>query len=185
MKTLKTEEEEEPVAKRTPFALYGAIAVVVLAILGWLLLRPHSEPVPTNATAPQTTPETVAPAPPPVADKPATAKPPAAKPLATKPAVAKPAASTPEPSTAGPAGRSVWRVVAYTYKGKTKAEDMVAKINEKHSDLGAEVYTPPRRSGDYLVTVGGAMDHDEATKMLDKARREGLPADSYVQNFSK
>jgi len=62
---------------------------------------------------------------------------------------------------------------------------MVSKIGEKHSDLGAEVFDPPGRGGVYLVTVGGAMDHDQATKMLDKARREGLPADSYVQNFSK
>jgi hypothetical protein len=111
-------------------------------------------------------------------------KPPApAKPAGAKPAAAKPAPAKSAPSTLGPAERSVWRVVAYTYKGQTKAEDMVAKINGQHSDLGAEVFSP--RSGDYLVTVGGAMDHSGATKMLDKARRMGLPADSYVQNFSR
>jgi hypothetical protein len=33
--------------------------------------------------------------------------------------------------------------------------------------------------------VGGAMDHDAAVKMRNKAQREGLPADSYVQNFSR
>jgi hypothetical protein len=77
----------------------------------------------------------------------------------------------------------VWRVVAYTYKGQTKAEDMVSKINEKHSNLGAEVFRP--KSGDYLVTIGGPMEHDQATKMLDKARRAGLPEDTYVQNFSR
>lgn len=62
---------------------------------------------------------------------------------------------------------------------------MVAKISGKHSDLGAEVFSPPGRGGVYLVTVGGAMDHDQAIKIRDKARREGLPADTYVQNFSK
>ena len=61
----------------------------------------------------------------------------------------------------------------------------MAQINEKHADLGAEVFSPPRQSGDYLVTVGGAMDRAAAGKMLDKARRLGLPADSYLQNFSK
>ena len=60
---------------------------------------------------------------------------------------------------------------------------MVSKINEKHSNLGAEVFSP--KSGDYLVTVGGPLDHDQAIKMLDKARRAGLPEDSYVQNFSR
>jgi hypothetical protein len=181
------DEDEEPVTKRRPFALYGAIAVVVLAILGWLLMRPHSEPAPATATAPQTAPRQAAP-PPPVAEKAPVQKPTAAKPSATKgpatkPAAVKPSPSTPGTSASGPEGRSIWRVVAYTYKGQTKAEDMVSQINEKHSNLGAEVFTP--KSGDYLVTVGGPMDHDQAIKMLDKARRAGLPEDSYVQNFSK
>ena len=184
VKPLNIEEEDEPVAKRPPFLLYGALAVVVLAIIGWLLLRPHSEPSP--ATNPQTAAQAVAPAPaPPVAEKPPAAKPTAARTVA-KPAAAKPVpSSTPGSTTPGPTDRPVWRVVAYTYKGQTKAEDMVAQINGKHSDLGAEVFSPPRHGGDYLVTVGGAMDRAEATKMLDKARRLGLPADSYVQNFSK
>jgi eukaryotic-like serine/threonine-protein kinase len=179
------EEDDEPVTKRRPFALYGAIAVVVLAILGWLLMRPHSEPAP--ATAPQTAPQPATP-PPAVAEsapapKPTAAKPSAAKTSATKPTAAKPSPLSPGTAASGAEGRSIWRVVAYTYKGQTKAEDMVSKINEKHSNLGAEVFSP--RSGDYLVTVGGPMDHDQATKMLDKARRAGLPEDSYVQNFSR
>jgi hypothetical protein len=179
------EEDDEPVTKRRPFALYGAIAVVVLAILGWLLMRPHSEPAP--ATAPQTATQPAAP-PPVVAEKtpapkPTAAKPSAAKGSATKPIAVKPSPLSPGTAVSGAEGRSIWRVVAYTYKGQTKADDMVSKINEKHSNLGAEVFSP--RSGDYLVTVGGPMDHDQATKMLDKARRAGLPEDSYVQNFSR
>jgi hypothetical protein len=185
VRAVEVDEEEEAVTKRRPFALYGAIAVVVLAILGWLLMRPHSEPAPATATAPVTAPQPVAP-PPVVAEKapatkPAAAKPSAAKAPATKPA--KPSPSTPGTPASGAEGRAIWRVVAYTYKGQTKAEDMVSQINEKHSNLGAEVFSP--RSGDYLVTVGGPMDHDQATKMLDKARRAGLPEDSYLQNFSR
>jgi hypothetical protein len=65
------------------------------------------------------------------------------------------------------------------------ASDMVAKISGQHADLDAEVFNPSGRSGVYLVTVGGAMDHDAAIKMRDKAQREGLPADTYVQNFSR
>jgi hypothetical protein len=184
-RAVEVEDEEEGVTKRRPFVLYGAIAVVVLAILGWLFMRPPSEPAP--ATAPQTTPQPVAPPPVvaenPPATKPTAAKPSAAKGPATRPTAARPLPSTPGTAASGAEGRSVWRVVAYTYKGQTKAEDMVSKIKEKHSNLGAEVFSP--RSGDYLVTIGGPMDHDQATKMLDKARRAGLPEDSYVQNFSR
>jgi eukaryotic-like serine/threonine-protein kinase len=182
-RAVEVDEEDEAATKRRPFALYGAIAVVVLAILGWLFMRPHPEPAP--ASAPQTTPQPVAP-PPVVAEKAPAPKPTAAKPSATRGAAAKPAKAAPSaPATpaSSPEGRSIWRVVAYTYKGQTKAEDMVSQINEKHANLGAEVFTP--KSGDYLVTVGGPMDHDQATKMLDKARRAGLPEDSYVQNFSR
>ena len=166
-KTLATEEDEEPpVAKRKPLALYGALAVVVLAIIAWLVFRPHSEPAPGNtpsaqAVAPSAPQPTAAPAPAP-----------------TKP--------FPAPAPAAAAGdHPVWRAVAYTYRSQTKAAAMVAKISGQHSDLGAEVFNPPGRGGVYLVTVGGAMDHDQAIKIRDKARREGLPADTYVQNFTK
>ncbi len=183
-RTLEVDEDEEGL-KRRPFVLYGAIAVVVLAILGWLFMRPHSEPAP--ATAPQAATQPATP-PPAVVEKAPDAKPSAAKPSAARSSAAKPAAMKPSPSTpaasaSGPEGRSVWRVVAYTYKGQTKAEDMVSQINEKHANLGAEVFTP--KSGDYLVTLGGPMDHDQAIKMLDRARRAGLPEDSYIQNFSR
>jgi hypothetical protein len=181
------EEDDEPIIKRRPFALYGAIAVVVLAILGWLLMRPHSEPAPPTATAPQSTPQPEAPPPPVVqkapAPKPTAAKPSAPRGPAAKPSAVKPSTSLAGTSASGPEGRSIWRVVAYTYKGQTKAEDMVSQINEKHSNLGAEVFTP--KSGDYLVTIGGPMDHDQAIKMLDRARRAGLPEDIYMQNFSR
>jgi hypothetical protein len=185
-RAVEVDEEERPLYRR-PFALYGAIAVVVLAILGWLFMRPQSEPAPATAAAPVTAPQPVAP-PPTVAEKapapkPAAARPSAAKGPATKSTAAKPLPSTPGTPASGAEGRSIWRVVAYTYKGQTMAEDMMSKINEQHSNLGAEVFSP--RSGDYLVTIGGPMDRDQATKMLDKAKRAGLPEDSYLQNFSR
>lgn len=182
-RTLRRDEEDEREdARQKPWLLYGAVAVVLLAIIGWLWLRPHSAPAPTETPNPPT--QAVAPAPPP---------PPAPKPGAAKsvPSVARTApAVKPSPAPVAAAatavgGRTIWRVVAYTYRGQTKASDMVAQISEKHSDLGAEVFNPPGRGGVYLVTVGGAMDHDAAIKMRDKAQREGLPADTYVQNFSR
>ncbi len=182
-KTLVSDEEETPV-QRKPLLMYGALGVVLLAIIGWLLLRPHSAPAPAEAPNPPT--QAAAPAA--AAAPPAPAPPavPAAKPRAAKPSPSAPAVVA-RSATAAVAsdGRTVWRVVAYTYRGQTKASDMVAKISDKHSDLGAEVFSPPGRGTVYLVTLGGAMDHDAAVKMRDKAQREGLPADTYVQNFTR
>ena len=180
-KTLVSDEDETP-AQRKPLLIYGALGVVLLAIIGWLLLRPHSAPAPAEAPNPPA--EATAPAPaPPVPTPPAvsTVKRPAAKPSPSAPAMAARSAAATVPAD----GRTVWRVVAYTYRGQTKAADMVAKISDKHSDLDAEVFNPPGRGGIYLVTLGGAMDRDAAMKMRNKAQREGLPADTYVQNFSR
>jgi eukaryotic-like serine/threonine-protein kinase len=148
-------DEPEP-TKKAPYILYAALAVVVLAILGWLFFRPSSTPAPappqTQATAPATAP--------------APARAPAAPPAA-------------------PEAAAGWRVVAYTYRSQTMAQDMVSKISEKHKDLRAEVFKPNAKGTAYLVTVGGAMDHDAAAKMVSKAKREGLPGDTYMQNFTE
>ena len=179
-RTLRSDEDEEPV-KQKPWLLYGGLGVVLLAIIGWLLLRPHSVQAPVETPTQATAPATAPPAP-----AIATAKPPVARPPAAKPNPSAGASAARSDAATVPAdGRTVWRVVAYTYRGQTKASDMVAKISGKHSDLDAEVFSPPGRGTVYLVTVGGAMDHDAAVKMRNKAQREGLPADSYVQNFSR
>ena len=179
-RTLRSDEDEEPV-KQKPWLLYGGLGVVLLAIIGWLLLRPHSVQAPVETPTQATAPATAPPAP-----AIATAKPPVARPPAAKPSPSAGASAARSDAATVPAdGRTVWRVVAYTYRGQTKASDMVAKISGKHSDLDAEVFSPPGRGTVYLVTVGGAMDHDAAVKMRNKAQREGLPADSYVQNFSR
>ena len=172
----------QPATRRSPLALYAAVAVGVLAILAWLLMRPHA------VNAPATTPPTVSQAPvaPPA---PVAEAPPASKPSA---AVAPPRQHKPAPAVVSPAaapavassGRNVWRVVVYTYRGQTKATDSVAKIVAEHPDLAAAVFNPAG-SDVYMVTLGGAMDHNQANAMLEKAHREGLPADTYVRNFTQ
>jgi cell division septation protein DedD len=74
--------------------------------------------------------------------------------------------------------------VVYTYRGQTKATDSVAKIVAEHPDLAPAIFNPAG-SDVYMVILGGAMDHSQANAMLDKARKEGLPADTYVRNFSE
>ena len=179
--------QSQPGVKRRPLGLYAAVAVGVLAILAWLLMRPHA------VNAPATTPPTVSqapvapPTPPRVVTKPSASKPSAAAAAShpRKPAPPVPGAVSTATTTAGTSsGRNVWRVVVYTYRGQTKATDSVAKIVAEHPDLAAGVFNPAG-SDVYMVILGGAMDHSQANAMLDKARKEGLPADTYVRNFSE
>jgi eukaryotic-like serine/threonine-protein kinase len=79
-------------------------------------------------------------------------------------------------------GRDQWRVVAFTYNRESQAQQKAAAIAQKHSDLRPEVFTPNGRAP-YLVTVGGLMSRDEAFALARKARSEGLPRDSYAQNY--
>jgi eukaryotic-like serine/threonine-protein kinase len=178
------EEDEPHVAKPSrPMWLYVALALAVLAVIGWLALRPKSAPAPDN-TPPAPT-QAVAP-PSPEAPAPEAKPSPETKTLPS----AKPSpAPAHESRSASPAavsnGRSVWRVIAYTYKSQQLATDMVAQLAGKHPNLKVSVFDPPGRSGVYQVILGGDMDRDQATKMLDKAHSMGMPADTYIQNFSE
>ena len=97
------------------------------------------------------------------------------------PAVAASPPARQEEGTAG--GGRVWRVVAYTYNHESQAQQKVAAIGQKHSDLRPEVFTPNGRAP-YLVTVGGGMSRDEAFALARRARSEGLPRDLYAQNYT-
>ena len=177
------EQAPEAVAagtQRKPYGLYGGVALVVLALLAWLFLRPHSAPAPT----PETTPQAAAAAPPVVVPAPP-AKPPAApshadvgRPAKTPPAVA---AGT----TRAVTGHSIWRVIAYTYRNEKPAQEMVEKLKAQHPNLNVAVFSLGSGKSPYLISLGGAMTHEDALKMLDKARAMGLPADTFVRNFSE
>jgi eukaryotic-like serine/threonine-protein kinase len=170
-------EDDEPVATRQkPFVLYGALALVVLAIIGWLILRSPSAPAPAGRSVPQT------------ATQPAT--PPAAQPATPPPAPAKPrpAASPrvrPTVPAAAPTERPIWRVVVYTYRSQKMAQDRVDLISGKYPDLNASVFNPAGKSDVYLVVVGGAMGRQESFEMRAKALRDGMPGDTYARNFSQ
>jgi eukaryotic-like serine/threonine-protein kinase len=175
------EEEDEPATPRKPFLLYGALAVVVLAILGWLFW-PKPAPAPANETASQTAPQ---PATPPAPATPAPAPPAAvpAKPVAkAKPA---PADRHTAAAAAAPNERTVWRVVVYTYRSQKMAADKASQISGKYPDLNAAVFSPPGHSDTYLVVLGGAMDRQQSFEMRAKALRDGMPADTFARNFSQ
>jgi len=175
---LAPEEDEPLAAPRKPFVLYGALAVVVLAIIGWLFW-PHSAQAPTNTTSPQTAsqPATLAPAP----ATPAPA-PPAPAPRAAAPVVRHP---SPAAAPAPPKARTIWRVVVYTYRSQKMAQDRVALISGKYPDLNASVFSPPGKGDVDLVVVGGTMDRQQSFEMRAKALRDGMPGDTYARNFSE
>jgi len=102
----------------------------------------------------------------------------------SKPAPENKPSSAPNQESTAPAtgARTQWRVVAYTYNHENQAQEKVGVIASKHSSLNPEVFAPRGRAP-YLVTVGGAMNHDEALNFRKKARAAGLPRDTYAQNF--
>jgi len=79
--------------------------------------------------------------------------------------------------------REQWRVVAFTYNHADQAQKKAVTIAQKHADLRPEVFTPTGRAP-FLVTVGGAMNRDQALAIAQKARRQGLPRDTYAQNYN-
>ena len=56
-------------------------------------------------------------------------------------------------------------------------------LEQKHHGFSPEVFSA-NGQGPYLVVVGGALSHDAALKIRQKARGSGLPRDAYVQNFN-
>jgi hypothetical protein len=83
---------------------------------------------------------------------------------------------------AAAAVREQWRVVAFTYNHADQARKKAETIAEKYTGLHPEVFTPTGRAP-YLVTVGGVMNRDQAFAFVQRVRRQGLPRDSYAQNY--
>jgi hypothetical protein len=73
-------------------------------------------------------------------------------------------------------------VVAFTYNRADQAQKKVASIAQKHRDLRPEVFSPTGRAP-YLVTLGGVMGREQAFAFAERARRAGLPRDTYAQNY--
>jgi hypothetical protein len=88
------------------------------------------------------------------------------------------------PAVAMSGKKSVWRVVVYTYRHQDQAQHKAEMIQSRDPGLQAEVFSPKGNVPPFLVTIGGPMEHDAAVQLRNKAIREGLPRDAYVQNYS-
>ena len=79
----------------------------------------------------------------------------------------------------------VWRVVLFTYNREQDARKKAHSVNERHPGVGAEVFSPSGHGAPYLVTVGGAMNREDAARLRRKAVSFGMPRDCYIQNYSR
>jgi len=73
-------------------------------------------------------------------------------------------------------------VVAYTYNREDQAQKRSASVARTHPELRPEVFSP-NGLAPFLVTIGGGMSRDQAFALAQKARRLGLPRDTYAQNY--
>jgi len=97
--------------------------------------------------------------------------------------------STVSAKASAPAGQKAsadsygrWRVIAFTYSQEEQARQKAAAIAQEHPDLSPTVFTPNGHSP-YLVTLGGTMSRQDAFAFSGKAKREGMPKDTYAQNY--
>lgn len=93
----------------------------------------------------------------------------------------------PKPTPTGPPSlpQGAWRVIAYTFSAHQDAARKARAINEKWPAMAAEVFTPRGQSrGPFLVAIGGRRTRSDAAALQRKARSQGLPRDTYIQNYS-
>ena len=138
-----------------PWILGGVAAVIVCIIVIWHFVS--AKPAHPAQTA------SVQPAP--VASQPVAAP----APVATTPA---PAAAPHAPS---------WYVIAWTYNHQSQAQAKADRINARYKGFHAEVFSP--RGGSFLISLGGPMSEPQAKELQQRARRAGLPRDTYIRNY--
>jgi hypothetical protein len=153
------------------------LAVVLLLWLGWHFLSAR----PANPVSPQTeASKPVAPANTPADSAPAKPSSAAAQPaVASAPVNQKPLAAASQNQDV----HNQWRVIAYTYNRQDQAHHKADVVARAHPDLHPEVFSPTGHAP-YLVAIGGAMSRDDAFSLAQKARNQGLPRDTYAQNYS-
>lgn len=90
------------------------------------------------------------------------------------------------PVVANPASAVVphssgWYVIAWTYNHQSQAQAKADRINARSRGFHAEVFSP--RASTYLVSLGGPVSQSEAKALQQRARRSGLPRDTYIRNY--
>jgi serine/threonine protein kinase len=144
-----------------PWILGGVAAAIVCIIVIWHFVS--AKPVsPTQGQAPPQQTSAVSNATQPI----------------PQPIVRPAAAATPPVVTAHTPG---WYVIAWTYNHQGQAQAKADRINGRNRGFHAEVFSP--RGGVYLISLGGPMSESDAKALQQRARRSGLPRDTYIRNY--
>ena len=166
--------------KLGPRGIAYGVGTLLILLLGWYFV--HSRSASSNGAVRETpAPATVAQVSAPVAAKSSAAtdfgshSAPSARVVAGN-------ATAPAGQNAAADSRGRWRVVVFTYNREDQARQKVAEIAHSHPDLSPTVFTPNGHAP-FLVTLGGPMSMQEAFALSGKAKREGLPRDTYAQNY--
>ncbi|HEY4010222.1 MAG TPA: SPOR domain-containing protein, partial [Acidobacteriaceae bacterium] len=150
-------------AKLRPWLLAGVAGVIVCIFVIWHFVssKPRQAAVPAAAVAAQSGPAVSA--------------------APSQPALpaSVPAAAAPTPVAAHAPG---WYVIAYTYNHQGQAQTKAGRLNDRHHGFHAEVFSP-RGGAPFLVSLGGPMSESEAKTLQERARRSGLPRDTYIRNY--
>jgi hypothetical protein len=99
-----------------------------------------------------------------------------------RPSRAAAAPARPSANNANASSRVQWRVVAYTYNRQEQAEKKSAEIAQQQPGLRPAVFSPSGHAP-FLVTIGGAMDRNDAYALARRSRNLGMPRDTYAQNY--
>jgi hypothetical protein len=164
--------DEEP-RRFGPRGIAYGVGTLLILLLGWYFV--HSRSAGSSGAANNVSP------PAPVAQESAAT---GTASNAAPPSAAVVAANVPAhpQQTAATDSRGRWRVIAFTYNREEQAQQKVAEIAQSHPDLTPTVFTPNGHSP-FLVTLGGQMSMQDAFALSGKAKREGLPKDTYAQNY--
>jgi hypothetical protein len=166
--------DEEPRKLGTRGLAYG-VGTLLILLLGWYFVHSRSASSNRPVEAPASVPAAQESAP-------VAAKSPAAGTNVESPREAAGSNAAPEGKKVAGDSRGRWRVVAFTYNREDQAQQKVAEIARSHPDLNPTVFTPNGHAP-FLVTLGGPMSMQEAFALSGKAKREGLPKDTYAQNY--
>jgi eukaryotic-like serine/threonine-protein kinase len=166
-------EGEPRKAGLSPKWIVIALVAVPLLWLGWHFFSAH----PANQVSPQAQGST---------PPPATTSAPASAPTRPAPTTA-PATKANSPANqkhlAAADTHDQWRVIAYTYNRQDQAQHKADVVAQAHPDLHPEVFTPTGHAP-YLVAIGGTLSRDAALALAQNVRNQGLPHDTYAQNYS-
>lgn len=153
--------------------LIGLVALVVLGLLCWHLLA--GKPAATARTA-----GVAVPAAQPITPSPLAGGAPAAAGTPAPRAVAHTSAPEPAAPVAAHAAAG-WYVIAYTYNHESQARTKAERVAHRHG-LHAGVFSPNGRAP-YFVSLGGPMSEEAARALQHRARREGMPRDTFVRRY--